>query len=208
MRNQSRLEDLRRRLAQDPSSIAFAQLAEEYRRVGEFDAAVDACRSGLAAHPSYLSARITLGRALVALGRFDEARGELARVLAEEPENVGALRGMGELHLRQGHRHEAHEHFMRALHLAPYDAELERAVAELTGDHRVAAAVEPGATVEPVQIDGLRRTGESTLPASSASAPVLTDEQRVAPLVRTAVTIAALEDWLSAIYVSRTNRTA
>ena len=30
-----RLEDLRRRVQQDPSSIAFAQLAEEYRRAGQ-----------------------------------------------------------------------------------------------------------------------------------------------------------------------------
>ena len=50
-------------LAQLPhvlASIAFAQLAEEYRRAAMFQDAVDTCRAGLAIHPSYLSARVTL----------------------------------------------------------------------------------------------------------------------------------------------------
>ena len=59
-----RIEDLRRRVQKDPASIAFAQLAEEYRRAGQYQEAVEVCRAGLAIHPGYLSARVTLGRAL------------------------------------------------------------------------------------------------------------------------------------------------
>ena len=62
------IDDLRRRVDSDPASIAFAQLAEEYRRAGRHQEAVDVCRGGLTRHPGHLSAQVTLGRALTALG--------------------------------------------------------------------------------------------------------------------------------------------
>jgi hypothetical protein len=43
-----RIEELRRRVQKDPASIAFAQLAEEYRRAGQLPDAVAACKAGLA----------------------------------------------------------------------------------------------------------------------------------------------------------------
>ena len=61
----ARIEELRRRVDIDPASIAFAALAEEYRRAGQFEDAVETCRSGLRRHPAYVSARVTLGRALL-----------------------------------------------------------------------------------------------------------------------------------------------
>ena len=62
MADSPRLEELRRRVQADPASIAFAALAEEYRRAGKFREAVDASRAGLRYHPTYVSARVTLGR--------------------------------------------------------------------------------------------------------------------------------------------------
>src|ERR1700680_382804 len=102
MADHSRLEDLRRRVQKDPASIAFAQLAEECRRAGEYQEAIDTCRAGLAIHPGYLSARVTLGRALVELGHLDEAQVELSKVLESAPENLAAIRGLAEIHHRRG----------------------------------------------------------------------------------------------------------
>ncbi len=96
MSDHPRIAELRRRVESDPASIAFAQLAEEYRREGEYEEAVRVCRAGLAQYPSYLSARVTLGRALAELGRLDEARAELARVLDVAPDNIAAKRAMEE----------------------------------------------------------------------------------------------------------------
>ena len=81
-----RIDDLRRRVLRDPASIAFAQLAEEYRRAGALEEAVEVCRAGLARHAGYLSARVTLGRALLELGQLDAALEELNAVLAGAPE--------------------------------------------------------------------------------------------------------------------------
>jgi tetratricopeptide (TPR) repeat protein len=89
-----RIDELRRRVRVDPASIAFAALAEEYRRAGQFDDAIETCRTGLKRHPSYVSARVTLGHALLAAGRIDEARSEFETVLRTAPENLAAIRGL------------------------------------------------------------------------------------------------------------------
>jgi Tfp pilus assembly protein PilF len=97
-----RIQELRRRVDKDPASIAFAQLAEEYRRAGDAQEAVRVCRAGLVQHPTYVFARVTLGRALMELGKLDEARGEFEHVLVAAPDNLVAVRSMAELYQLRG----------------------------------------------------------------------------------------------------------
>ena len=95
----------------DPASIAFAALAEEYRRSRQFDDAIATCRTGLQRHPAYLSARVTLGRSLLEIGRYDEARQELEHVRRVAPENLAAIRALAEIHHRVGELPETEPHF-------------------------------------------------------------------------------------------------
>ena len=104
MEAHKRLEELRRRVEKDPASIAFASLAEELRKAGEYDEAVRVCRTGLERHPTYLSARVTLGRALLSLQRYEEARTETEYVLHAAPDNLLALKCLTEL---EAHPREA-----------------------------------------------------------------------------------------------------
>jgi len=108
MSDNPRIEALRRRVEKDPGSIAFAQLAEEYRRAGDYQQAITICREGLARHPGYLSAQVTLGRALVELGQFDEALNELEAVLSVAPDNLAAIRALAEIHQQLGETEIAH----------------------------------------------------------------------------------------------------
>jgi cytochrome c-type biogenesis protein CcmH/NrfG len=117
-----RIEELRRRVQADPASIAFAALAEEYRRAGRFEEAIEACRTGLQRHPSYLSARVTLGRSLLEVQNYDEARQELEHVLKAAPENLAAIRALAEIHDRRGAAPEALEHYKAALSVAQQEA--------------------------------------------------------------------------------------
>ena len=139
----SRIDDLRRRVQQDPASIAFAQLAEEYRRAGQLEEAVATCYAGLATHPEYVSARVTLGRALLTLGRLDEAASELTKVLASAPQNLAAVRSLAEACRRQGRLQDALVHYRAALTLAPNDPDLERMVRDLGQVDSVAVRREP-----------------------------------------------------------------
>ena len=61
------------RLARDPSSLAFAQLADLYRKAGRTQDAVTLCRDGLARYPHYTTARLILAKAHLAAGELDQA---------------------------------------------------------------------------------------------------------------------------------------
>ena len=164
MSDNQRIDDLRRRIQKDPASIAFAQLAEELRRADQLEESVATARAGLAIHPSYLSARVTLGRALLALDRPEEAEAELKTVVDGAPGNLPALRGLGEICRRRGRLQEALTYFQTALGFAANDPDLQEAVTELSQ------------TVRPAR-------------------PTRVREQR---------TIEALEQFLDAINVART----
>jgi len=124
--------ELRRRVQTDPASIAFAQLAEECRRTGANDEAVAICRAGLERYPGYLSARVTLGRALIELGDLDAAEVELGRVVSDVPTNLAAIRGLAEIFQRRGRMSEALEYYRRALDLARHDPDLEDTVERIS----------------------------------------------------------------------------
>ncbi len=156
----TRLEELKRRVEADPASIAFASLAEEYRRGARFEEAVEASRAGLRFHPTYVSARVTLGRSLMELGLYDQAERELQVVARSTPDNLAARRGLGDLYWRQGDLARALEQLRLAAGLAPGDGELTELVRELELEvaaleppvEETAAAVEAAsaADVEPV----------------------------------------------------------
>jgi tetratricopeptide (TPR) repeat protein len=102
MADSRKIEELKRRVQQDPASIAFAALADEYRRAGQFYDAIETCRAGLQRHPAYISARVTLGRALLEVGEYDEAQTHLEQVLRSAPENLAAIRALADIHERRG----------------------------------------------------------------------------------------------------------
>jgi len=91
--------------------------------MGRHDEAIETCRAGLQRHPAYLSARVTLGRALIETGDYDAAREELETVLRSAPENLAAIRGLAQIHERRGHSAEMDPHLA-----AMMNAEVERVV--------------------------------------------------------------------------------
>ena len=101
------------------------------RRDGANDEAVGVCRAGLAHHPNYLTARVTLGRALIELDRLDEAFTELTTVLDAAPGNLPAIRALAEIYQRRGLMSEALVHYRRALQLAQHDGDLEHTVGHI-----------------------------------------------------------------------------
>jgi predicted Zn-dependent protease len=115
----------------DPASIAFAQLAEEYRRAGRHAEAIEVCRAGLSVHPGYLSARVTLARALIEIGDVAAAEAELERVLTQAPDNLVAIRGLADLCHRRGDVSGALAKYNAALALAPNDPDLQRTIRDL-----------------------------------------------------------------------------
>ena len=201
MADSSRLEDLRRRVQQDPSSIAFAQLAEEYRRAGMLQEAVDVCRAGLLVHPAYLSARVTLGRALIELQHYEEAQHELEQVLRVAPENLAAVRGLADVLRRQGALDDALVQYRAALALARHDPDLEQTIEDLTRQVEAAPAPQVELTIVPRFEDSASATVDD---APVAVVDPAAAQQRAAALA----TLAALEQLLTAVHVARAQRCA
>lgn len=182
----SRIEDLRRRVDADPTSIAFAALAEEYRRLGQFQEAVDVCRRGLERHPAYLSAKVTLARALIELGQLDEAQRELDEVLRIAPENLAAIRARADVHHRRGLLPETFD-FDAAQREAERHAEVQPP-AEVRVESPAEAIPEPIVRVEPA--------------AETIPEPVV----RVAVRDDGAEQVRRLEAWLEEIVTERRRR--
>lgn len=127
----SRIDDLRRRLERDPGSRLFAQLAEEYRKAGNHADAIRIARAGLAQHPAYPSARLTLGRALLESGDLAGARAELETALRDAPDNILASRFLGQTLEALGELGPALEQLQKTLRLAPGDRQLETQIVSL-----------------------------------------------------------------------------
>jgi tetratricopeptide (TPR) repeat protein len=188
MSDSPRIEELRRRVQMDPASIAFAALAEEYRRAGRFDEAIATCTAGLQRHPAYLSAHVTLGRSLLEVGRYDEAREELEHVLRVAPENLAAIRGLAEIHHRRGELPESHEPVMPAPAAAPAAVP----VSTYTAAPAAAAPAPPPTSA-----------ATDARPAPAA-VPVVMPPSRPAP----DPALAPLENLLAAIVAARAERPA
>ena len=199
MADLSRIEELRRRIHRDPASIAFAQLAEEYRRAGRFAEAIETCRAGLAYHPGYLSAHVTLGRALIETGDLEAAVDALSRVHAAAPDNLAAIKALADIRHRRGERQEALALYGRALALAPQDPELEHLVGAVTGEivqGEPAPPSPPSAAAESAaRPDAALEPAEAVASHQAEAAPPGAPEQ-----------IAALERWLDAILADRDSR--
>ena len=188
MADSPRVQELRRRVQQDPATLAFAPLAEELRRAGRLDEAISVCQAGLALHPEYVSARATLGRTLLESGDIEAAMIELMTVLSGAPENLTALRGVAEIYHRRGETAEALATYRRALGIVGRgDAELERVVAEL--ERAVAAAGRATATPAATRV--------------TLGAPVQDEAGRPHQ-----VTVRRLEQFLGAILADRERRSA
>ena len=102
MGEDDRINNLRRRVQENPASIAFAQLAEALRLGGRPRDAVQLCRAGLPIYPEYLAARVTLARSFLDLNRQEEGEHELEQVRILSPGYLPALRALAEIHERRG----------------------------------------------------------------------------------------------------------
>ena len=126
-----RIDDLRRRLEKEPQSRLFAQLAEELRKDGDLHGAIRVARDGLEKHPAYVSARMTLGRALQDSGEIAGARAEFEAVLATAPDNILASRLLAGCLEGLGSAEAALARYRATLALSPGDPQLMARVAAL-----------------------------------------------------------------------------
>ena len=129
------------RLARDPGSLAFAQLADLYRKAGRTGDAINLCRGGLSRYPQYTTARLILAKCLLTDGRLDEAETEVAVLLQTAPKDVQCLRLAAEVERRRGNVDAAAEHLEKVVKLDPADRESRTLLGLLRADPQAGAEV-------------------------------------------------------------------
>lgn len=116
------------RLARDPASLAFATLADLYRKAGRIPEAIALCREGLTRVPHYTTARLILAKSQIAGGDLDGALSELTTILEGRPSDVECHRLLAEVRRRRGDLDGAVAHLEAAVRLDPGDRESRNAL--------------------------------------------------------------------------------
>src|SRR5262249_44503202 len=113
-------------------SRLFFPLAEELRKLDQFTEAEQVLRGGLAQHPTYLSAWVSLGRVLREANKPRDAVDALTKALQLDPGNVVAARLLADSYLDLGDKLEAIKKYKLVRALVPAaDEELEATIERL-----------------------------------------------------------------------------
>jgi tetratricopeptide (TPR) repeat protein len=96
-------------------SLALRALDEK-----KFSTAVEQCKKYLADEPHCLAGRLIYAKALYHAGQLESAADQFYRVLALDPENIVALKYLGDLKFSSGDEMAAFANYRRILELDPH----------------------------------------------------------------------------------------
>lgn len=123
MAESGRLDEFKRKFDENPRRY-FAPLANEYRKAGDVERAIELCRTYLPQQPSHMSGYIVYGQALFDAGRTDEAAAVFKQALTLDPENIIALRYLGDIARSEGDNAGAMRWYGKVLDLDPRNEEI------------------------------------------------------------------------------------
>ena len=150
------INKLKEKVEKDPNSRLYVPLAEEYRKEGMMDEAIEVLQKGLGLHPGYMSARVALGKIYHAKGQMDEARIEFESVVKSIPDNLYAHRKLAEIYRDTGKRDLAIKALRTVLKLNPMDEETLNSLRDLEGvsnEQSQEKQQEPGAPSEAMVLE-------------------------------------------------------
>src|SRR5512147_2159422 len=123
MASSARIDELRKKFDENPRRY-FAPLANEFRKGGDLDQAILICEQFLPQQPGHMSGHIVYGQALFESGRLDDAHGVFETALSLDPENLIALRHLGDIAARRGDPASARRWYERVLESDPRSEEI------------------------------------------------------------------------------------
>ena len=134
----NRVDDLRKRYHENPRRF-FAPLANEYRKTGFIDRAILLCEKHLGEQPGNMNGLVVYGQCLFETGRFEEARAPFEAALAVDPENLIALRHLGDIARLAMDLETARGWYTRVLELDRRNDEVIALLAEVGGGAETSA---------------------------------------------------------------------
>jgi cytochrome c-type biogenesis protein CcmH/NrfG len=106
-------------VGKESSRDRFRPLAEVYRKDGQLERAREVLQQGLVNNPDHIPGNIVLGRCCLDMGDEGGAEAAFSHVLELDPENVIALKALGEITEGQGRLAEASQWLGRLIRWIP-----------------------------------------------------------------------------------------
>ncbi|HET9796670.1 MAG TPA: tetratricopeptide repeat protein [Gemmatimonadaceae bacterium] len=170
MASSARIDELEKKFNENERRY-FAPLANEYRKMGDLERAIYICEQFLPQQPGHMSGHIVYGQALFESGRIDDARGVFETALSLDPENLIALRHLGDISARQEDPGAARRWYERVLEADPRNEEIHGLLSGLS-DTASGARHETARDLEPAAVDDWQESiaeASPTIERSSAS---------------------------------------
>jgi tetratricopeptide (TPR) repeat protein len=162
MASSARMDELRKKFDENPRRY-FAPLANEYRKVGDLEQAIFICQEYLPQQPGHMSGHIVYGQALFESGRQDEARAVFETALALDPENLIALRHLGDIARSSGDPEGARQWYQRVLEADPRNDEIAALLDSLSPPPVAAAPTFSEAPTVEIPAARLEESGSDTV---------------------------------------------
>jgi tetratricopeptide (TPR) repeat protein len=183
------IRTLTARLAEEPGSLAFLELAEALRRRGQLEAAYKVARGGLSRYPGLADAHDLMARVLSDQGDLAGAFDAWSSALQLDPMRTSALKGIAFLYFRAGDTAAALDHLQRAMEVDPDDPTIRQAFGRIGSGRREPSSAQRAAASPPP-----RATGLPSEPAERAEAPSVPTAAPASP-ARTPGLFGSVDGW-------------
>ncbi len=112
---------LESRLRDNPKSLLFARLADQYLKRGNSDDALVLCTEGVKHHPYYTTGYFLLARTHVLRKEYDKAEAALKKVLSHDQQYLSAQKLLGDILVKTGWEAAASEHYASVIDADPME---------------------------------------------------------------------------------------
>ncbi|MCG3117532.1 MAG: tetratricopeptide repeat protein [Candidatus Manganitrophus sp. SA1] len=167
------------KITQNPTSRLFVPLAEEYLKCEMVDEAIIVLVEGIKNHPSYVAARVMLGKIYLQKSQISEAQAEFEQVIAINSDNILAHKKLAMIYQGQGQLQRALEACKKVLIIDPSDKEakglagvLENSVASSAPPEEEAVLSNASALSEPNPVSGIETVSGAGMEDANLLSPV------------------------------------